>query len=260
MTKIAGRFIWHELHTGDVAAASAFYSGVVGWSAVKMTMGGVSYTIFKAGDDPIAAVIHRGVSAGTDQPVGGWVTYIGVENVDAAIDAALQLGAKVRQDAVDAPEIGRFAILSDLQGAIFGLFNPTLENRGSDRSNRSGPGHVGWRELYTSDPDAAFDFYASVFGWQRDHAFDMGPAGRYQLFSIGGQPAGGIMRAPPSMRQSAWNPFVQVEDIDSVEARVAAQNGHVFDGLREVPGGDWTVKCFDAQGYLFAMTGRRKHG
>jgi len=259
MTKIAGRFIWQELHTGDVAAATAFYSEVVAWSAAKMTMGGVGYTIFKAGDDPIAAVIDSRRSADPGQQESGWVPYIGVDKVDATIEAALKLGAKVRQTAVDAPEIGRFAILADPQGAVFGIFTPTSENEGSDCPDRSGTGHFAWRELYTRDPNAAFGFYANTFGWQSDRIFDMGPAGSYQLFSVEGRPAGGIMRAPPSMSQSAWNSFVQVDGIDDMEARVAAQNGQVFDGLREVPGGDCTVKCFDAQGHMFAMTGRRSH-
>jgi uncharacterized protein len=116
-------------------------------------------------------------------------------------------------------------------------------------------GHVCWHELYTGDPGAAFSFYSQMFGWQKSQSFEMGTAGPYQVFSVRGQPVGGMMRQPPTMPTSVWNPFVRIDDITSAAARVTAGDGEVFDGLREVPGGLWTLKCLDPQGAMFALTG-----
>ncbi len=260
MTKNTGRFIWYELLTDDVQASVDFYEDVVGWTASQTTMGGVSYTIFNTGRgtdlEPVAAVIDLKREDSLNATVAGWIGYIGVESVDTTLEQVLSLGGTPLQDPVDAPEIGRFAIAADAQGAVFGLFAPISNDPSREARTPSGAGQVSWRELYTSDPTAAFAFYANLFGWEKDHAFDMGPAGPYQLFSIDGQPAGGIMRASPTMVRSVWNPFVQVEDIASMESRVMARKGRVFDGAREVPGGDWTVKCFDPKGAVFALTGR----
>ena len=48
-----------------------------------------------------------------------WSVYLGVENCDAAIDKAVSLGGSLILPAADIPHIGRFALLSDPQGAHF---------------------------------------------------------------------------------------------------------------------------------------------
>ena len=53
----ASRFVWYELMTPDVAAAAAFYSGVVGWQAQDSGMPGVDYTLLKVGDARTAGLM-----------------------------------------------------------------------------------------------------------------------------------------------------------------------------------------------------------
>ena len=50
-----------------------------------------------------------------------WTPYIGVDDTDAMCKKATDLGAKVLVEPMDVPTVGRFAILKDPQGAVFGI-------------------------------------------------------------------------------------------------------------------------------------------
>jgi predicted enzyme related to lactoylglutathione lyase len=50
--------------------------------------------------------------------------YFMVTDVDAGAAKAKQLGAKVMAGPTDIPKVGRFAIVSDPQNAVFAIFTP----------------------------------------------------------------------------------------------------------------------------------------
>ncbi len=60
-------------------------------------------------------------------------------------------------------------------------------------------GEFAWHELLTTDQNAAFTFYNTLFGWQKGEAADMGPMGIYQVFTRRGTPLGGMFTKPPQM-------------------------------------------------------------
>jgi hypothetical protein len=51
----------------------------------------------------------------------------------------------------------------------------------------------------TIDALAAMKFYQEIFGWQPSEALDMGPAGKYQMFSRLSVMIGGMMNEPSQM-------------------------------------------------------------
>jgi predicted enzyme related to lactoylglutathione lyase len=53
-----------------------------------------------------------------------WMPYFMVANVDASASKAKELGARIMVPATDIPNTGRFAIVSDPQGAVFAMFTP----------------------------------------------------------------------------------------------------------------------------------------
>ena len=59
------------------------------------------------------------------------------------------------------------------------------------------PGRFGWNELLAGDVPTVWPFYATMFGWTKADAIDMGPMGTYQLFASGGTSIGGMMNRPP---------------------------------------------------------------
>jgi predicted enzyme related to lactoylglutathione lyase len=256
MSYTNGQIIWHELIAPDVDAARAFYPRIVGWTVDEMTVEGIDHSVLNTPSGSAAAIVASGKRDGERPGAQGWVSYVKVDDVDAATDAALALNASTLLSPRTATGVGRFAILADPQGASFGLLRPDNENATSPTSE-SQTGRAGWHELYTADVDAACDFYAELFGWQRHQAFEMGPAGTYQIISLDGFPLGGMMRRPDSVALPQWSPFFQVADIANAERSVREAGGTIVDGLRPVPGGDWTVKCADNQGINFAMSGRK---
>jgi uncharacterized protein len=78
-----------ELHTGDLPAASAFYSRLLGWRPEWIETRAGSYFAVETGC-PLGAGI---VQCATDRAV--WLPYVEVERIDDATDRARRLGASV---------------------------------------------------------------------------------------------------------------------------------------------------------------------
>ena len=115
-----GTFVWDELMTTDVDAAKSFYKEVFGWTSKDSDMGGMTYTIFvRAEDIDAAGCMER--PAGVDAPPH-WTPYIATQDVDATVTKAKTLGATILRDGTDIPNMGRFAIIQDPTGAVFGLW------------------------------------------------------------------------------------------------------------------------------------------
>jgi predicted enzyme related to lactoylglutathione lyase len=168
------------------------------------------------------------------------------------VERVTQAGGSLHRAAENIPGVGRFAFVHDPQDAHFVLFTPAAGSRPPSSPGPT-PGQVGWRELLASDREAAFAFYANLFGWTKANAVDMGPMGLYQLFAAGGPDIGGIMTKPPAVPHAFWTYYFIVEAIDAATARVTEAGGRIVNGPHEVPGGSWIAQAFDPQGAFFAM-------
>ena len=106
-----------------------------------------------------------------------WLSYIQTDNVKHTVSQAEELGGSIPKSAMDIPTVGRFAVLADPQGAAFSVFTPDepMPPKGEDLS----PGEFSWHELATTDWEAGFGFYSSLFGWVKVDAMNMGEAGIY---------------------------------------------------------------------------------
>src|SRR5258707_4624849 len=177
-------FVWYELMSSDVAAAKAFYASVVGWNTQDMPMPGMTYTLLRVGDTQIGGMMKLPKEASDAGMRPCWVGYVRVDDADGAAAKVKRLGGKIIGAPTDIPNVGRFAVVSDPQGAAFNLFKPSQPG---ERVVSREPGHIGWHELHTNDWPKAFEFYQAMFGWLKGDGMDMGPMGTYQLFTIGGQ-------------------------------------------------------------------------
>jgi uncharacterized protein len=244
-------FVWYELMTADMDAAKDFYGAVIGWNAQAWDQPGARYTIMSAGDRPVAGVMPLPEEARQAGGRPGWLGYIHADDVDAATEGVRQAGGAVHRAPADIPNVGRFSVVADPQGAMFMLFKPSgAENAPAAPMT---PGHVGWHELYTSDWTAAFDFYAGRFGWTKGEALDMGPMGTYQLFAAGAEPIGGMMNKPDQIPSPVWTFYFVVPAADAAAARITGNGGQVLMGPHQVPGGSWIVHGMDPQGAMFAV-------
>jgi predicted enzyme related to lactoylglutathione lyase len=248
----ASRFVWYELWTTDAAAAAAFYSQVVGWKTEDSGVPGMTYLLAKVGDAQVAGLMPLPEEARALGVGPAWRGYIAVDDVDATEARLLAAGGKVMRPADDIPGIGRWASVADPQGATFVLFKP-LRSDPPPRPPENAPGTTGWHELHAGDGPAVWKFYATLFGWTRGEAMDMGPAGVYQMFDIDGVPSGAVMTKEPEQPAPAWRYYFQVDAIDAAVSRLTRLGGVVTMGPHEVPGNLWIVHGRDPQGAVFAL-------
>jgi predicted enzyme related to lactoylglutathione lyase len=247
-----GRFVWYDLMTSDSDAAKTFYTGVMGWGTEVWENPGMSYTMWKAGETPIGGIMKRPEQAGGAPPQ--WLAYVAVPDVDATTSRAQELGGKVIVPPTDIPTVGRFSVIADPQGATMAPFTPQPQSGGPERPEQPPVGDFSWHELATPEPEAVFDFYADLFGWQKTSAMDMGPMGVYQMFGRGGAPLGGIYRKPETLPgPPAWLHYARVADVNAATEAVRQHGGKVINGPMEVPGGDWITMVLDPQGGPFAV-------
>lgn len=257
MSEFHGRFIWYELITTDPAGAKAFYGDVVGWTSQAMPMPGGDYTVLQADGNGVGGVMEIPPDAKAAGTPPNWTGYIAVDDTDAAADKVKSLGGSVMRPATDIPGVGRFAVVADPTGAVFAIMTPIPMDPPRPQVPRGTLGHCGWHELYAGDLEKAVAFYEQMFGWKRDDAMDMGPMGKYQLFSNQDGQIGGMMTKPADVPMPAWGYYFQVGDIEGAKARVEAGGGKVLNGPMEVPGGDWIVQAQDPQGAMFAVVGKK---
>lgn len=254
MARQYGQFCWYELITPDPAAALKFYGEVVGWTP-KPAM--PDYTLLEAQGSGVAGVMALTDEMRAEGVPPCWTGYIFVEDLDASLKKLEQLGGGVRRGATDIPNMGRFAVVTDPQGAVFCLFQDT-QDANPPPFDPDAPGRCGWRELMTTDWEMAFDFYSEMFGWTKDQAVDMGEMGTYQLFAIHGRQAGGMMNKPPQCPSPFWGYYFNVDSAEAAATRIKDAGGTMRMGPMEVPGGQWIVQAADPQDAGFALVAPKR--
>ncbi|MDF2688476.1 MAG: glyoxalase [Microvirga sp.] len=256
MSNSPNHFVWYELLTTNREAAEAFYRAVIGWTSQDSGHPEMPYTIMSAGDRPVSGVMTLPPEICEQGGRPGWIGYVSVEDVDAATHRLKEAGGAVHREPDDIPNVGRFSVVADPQGANFVLFQPRGEE--APPPPMGTPGHIGWRELYAADGASAFDFYAGQFGWTKAEAMDMGPMGVYQLFAAGDDTIGGMMTKPEQIPAPFWLFNINVPELDAAVERVNANGGQILFGPEEVPGGAWIVQGMDPQGAMFALVAMRR--
>jgi predicted enzyme related to lactoylglutathione lyase len=257
-----GKFIWYELMTTDDQMAVAFYRALLGWQAKEIASTVERYTVMSVGEVGIGGIMTIPKEACDNGATPGWIGYIHVDDVDAFAKRITAAGGVIHKPAMDIPDIGRFCVVGDPQGAVFVLFKPNSPHASGPPPNAlppGTPGSIGWHELHAEDWEKDFDFYSGLFGWTKREAMDMGPMGVYQLFALDakGDAQGGMMNSP-QMPRPCWIYYFYVADIDAAEKRVKDNGGQVIMGPQEVPGELWIINGLDPQGAMFALVGPRK--
>jgi predicted enzyme related to lactoylglutathione lyase len=263
MANPAGSFIWYELLTFDPLGAKRFYDEVVGWTIAEESVApGLEYRMIGRSDGGHAGglmTLSEEMRANGARP--GWLGYIHVRDVDAALAAMERDGGTVMMPAWDQPGVGRLAMVADPSGAPFYLMDP-LPPEGqpdavSDVFSIDQPQHVRWNELSSGDPARAVDFYARHFGWVQDGSMDMGELGKYQFLRHGDVMIGAVMPKMPEMPVSVWSFYVGVDDIDRAVRAIGQGGGQILNGPMEIPGGDYAVNAMDPEGAAFGLVGPR---
>jgi hypothetical protein len=112
------------LITDKPESALAFYEAVVGLTHSTVEMApGQKYTLLKVGGNDVGGC--------TEPPMPGvpshWHVYFAVDDADATAAKAAEGGGQVMVEPFDIPSVGRSAVLTDPQGAVFSVLKPAQQ-------------------------------------------------------------------------------------------------------------------------------------
>ena len=114
-----GAFSWVELLTTDLNAAKEFYAKLFNWQLQDMPTEHGTYTVINIGQEGVGGMMTLPPESEGAPP--GWGVYVTVDNVDQTVRQAEELGANVIVPPKDIPEVGRFAVFQDPQGAVISV-------------------------------------------------------------------------------------------------------------------------------------------
>ncbi|WP_037576072.1 VOC family protein [Phaeacidiphilus oryzae] len=112
-----GGMCWAELHTDDTAGAERFYPAVFGWTVRRSVDFYAMFSLGEADFGGLAGIDEEHTPGARPH----WLPYFGVEDVDAAVERAAAAGGRAVMGPVQVPDGPYIAVVSDPQGAVFGL-------------------------------------------------------------------------------------------------------------------------------------------
>ena len=123
---VTGSVCWVELTSRNFDAARRFYTDVFGWTATKSEVStpDIEYWTFSLGEGQSFA---GGLQAPPQMPAevpSYWQPYIAVDDADATAAKARDLGGSIMVEPADIPQTGRFSIIGDPHGGVFGILQP----------------------------------------------------------------------------------------------------------------------------------------
>ena len=243
-----GQFVWYELTTPDPDAAQKFYPRFTGWGTQKFDN---DYTMWTTGGAPFAGIFRLGPDMRAQGVPPNWMPYVEANDVGKTAELAASLGGKVLNGPTDIPGTGRFAVLQDPQGAVFGIYKSNGPSHAWDGTPVVG--RFSWHELMTTDWKAAWDFYQKLFGWERQSEMDMGGGNMYAMWGKG-KMFGGMFNRPPEM--ASMNPFwlvyIHVKDVGKAVDIATKAGAFVQRPRMDIPGGTIAI-LGDPQGAGFAL-------
>jgi hypothetical protein len=113
-------FVHVELNTTDLPKAKAFYSQLFDWKLDDMPMPGGTYTLINVGTGTGGGMMTHPMPGAPST----WLAYVQVDDIQAATKKAKALGADIKVDVTEIPNVGSFSIFTDPTGATLALWKP----------------------------------------------------------------------------------------------------------------------------------------
>ncbi len=176
-------------------------------------------------DGKVVAGLHA--KQDPQQPVA-WTTYLAVDDLDHTIAEAEEAGGHIVVPARDVMELGRFAVIVDNTGGVFGLWQ-AKEHHGADLVDEVGA--MCWNELLTHSYLTAQTFYSMVVEWVYEEVGYGGAFVYSHAKRLDGQVVAGFHQFGPDVPFTApsfWQVWFRVADADATAAKVAELGGSVL--------------------------------
>lgn len=244
-----GKFQWADLFADDAAKEAAFYADLLGWTSIESERNHHRVFLLKKSDGTIASVVQRSAKR-RDQAPARWIGYAATDDLAAALQRVTDGGGKIVAKARAVPQRGEQAIVTDPQGAVFGLIH---SSSGDTPDFQPEPGELVWAELFTATPKSAAPFYEKIFHYQSavdpDHA-----DGNHLLLADGEIARAGIAPSPPWEDDTPdWLIFFCVDDVDRAAEKATGLGAKVVVRPHESKHGGRVAVVVDPQGGLFGL-------
>lgn len=219
--RLAGKFVWADLVTDDVRAATKFYSRLFGWRFNDY--GG--YLVALNGERPLCGMFQR--PRPKDRVAEPrWFGYISVSSVERARRAVTKAGGRVMAEPKKMPGRGEQAVFADAEGALFGVIK---SSSGDPEDFLADPGDWIWIQLLSRDAKKAAEFYRAVGGYDIVENTTSNRLSDCVLVSEGYARA--TVRTIPAANvkvQPTWLPFVRVTNVAESVAQAKQLGGRVL--------------------------------
>ncbi len=123
LTNVPNTWVWNELMTDDVEAASDFYGQLLGWTFTQEQTPTGPYW-----NASVAGRMNNGmlqISPEMGSMPSCWWVYFAVADVDAATAQVRQLGGQIHRPPFEVG-VGRLAVVADPQGATFNVIQMSI--------------------------------------------------------------------------------------------------------------------------------------
>jgi len=145
---------WVDAQLPDVEAGKRFYGELFGWTFREQQYGGSVWALHDG--EPVAALARK--VDGRMPTV--WTVYFATPDVESLADRVWAAGGQVVTAPVPVGDLGTTALVTDPEGAVFGLWQPGTHPGFGKRHETD---TFVWAELYARDTEAANTFYGELF-------------------------------------------------------------------------------------------------
>jgi predicted enzyme related to lactoylglutathione lyase len=218
--QIPGKFVWHNLVTGDGEAARQFYGELFGWEFDVKEDGRYSVITYQGRN--LGGILDTSKDGNVPKQ-GHWLSAMSVASLDASLAAVDKAGGKQLEAPIDVSGVGRVVTVEDADGAVLHL----LSSERGDPPDSEPQLHTWlWHELLANHAERALEFYETAFGY-RIAPPKKDPSSEYRVLWSSGEARAGILQNPFEKTRSAWIPYVRVDDPAALAERVAELGGRV---------------------------------
>jgi uncharacterized protein len=248
---LEGKFIWFDLFTSDLQTTQRFYEALFGWSFQETPSGENQVLTIRREGVPIANAVSVDRTKIKD-PASRWLSYMSVADVDQTV-----LRIEINQGSIymppkDLPDRGRVAVVKDPEGALFAVLTASggdPPDPAFDLNDFLGS------ELWARHLESAVKFYQALVAYEIEMV-DVGSEKDYHLLVRDDQPRAGVVQIPWDDVKPNWVPYIAVDDVAAVAARVEPLGGRLLIAPNpEIREGNAAIIA-DPSGAVFAIQER----
>jgi predicted enzyme related to lactoylglutathione lyase len=221
--KFPGKFVWADLLTTDLTAASEFYQSVFGWQASTLSD---DYILLSNNGRRLAGIVRNKFQLEEDER-NQWISFVSTVDINKAHAKLLNAGAEVAVGPVAVTGRGDIGVYVAPDSAVFGIIDSAT---GDPAEVPAGLNDWVWIELWSINTKAAAQFYKTlgydvVDNWNSDNDKDL-------ILASDKIARAGLVEGHKSQVKSIWLAYILVDSVDEALSRSEKAGGktHVLEG------------------------------